>query len=127
MTTPKSDPRMALNDAGGTTAVEFALIAPILIALIIGALGLCLGLFLVGSLNYAVVTGARCAAVKTTICTDANAIIAYTQSRYLGPGSPIFTYTASSCGNRVTASINYALNLGLQTVTVPISATACFP
>ena len=112
----------------GTTAVEFAIIAPVFILLIIGTIGLCFALFLVGSLHFAVEDGARCASVKTTICTDATSTIAYTQSRYMGPNvSPTFTYAAAACGNSVTASISYSMDVGLKTFVIPISATACFP
>jgi Flp pilus assembly pilin Flp len=112
----------------GTTAVEFAIIAPVFIMLVIGTIGLCFALFLVGSLHFAVEDGARCASVKTTICTDANSIIAYTQSRYLGPKvSPTFTYASAACGNSVSASVSYSMDIGFKTFVIPISATACFP
>jgi Flp pilus assembly protein TadG len=112
----------------GTTAVEFAIIAPVFILLIIGTIGLCFALFLVGSLHFAVEDGARCASVKTTICTDATSTIAYTQSRYMGPNvSPTFAYAAATCGNSVSASISYSMDIGLKTFVIPISATACFP
>jgi Flp pilus assembly protein TadG len=116
------------RDQQGTTAVEFAIIAPVFIALLIGTMALCLVLFLVGSLHFAVEDGARCASVKTTICTDATSTIAYTQSRYMGPNvSPTFTYAAAACGNSVTASISYSMDVGFKTFVIPISATACFP
>jgi Flp pilus assembly protein TadG len=116
------------HDQQGTTAVEFAIIAPVFIALLIGTMALCLVLFLVGSLHFAVEDGARCASVKTTICTDATSTIAYTQSRYMGPNvSPTFTYAAAACGNSVTASISYSMDVGFKTFVIPISATACFP
>jgi len=112
----------------GTTAVEFAIVAPVFILLIIGTIGLCFALFLVGSLHFAVEDGARCASVKTTICTDATSTIAYTQSRYMGPNvSPTFTYAAAACGNSVSASISYSMDVGFKTFVIPISATACFP
>jgi Flp pilus assembly pilin Flp len=112
----------------GTTAVEFAIIAPVFIMLVIGTIGLCFALFLVGSLHYAVEDGARCASVKTTICSDANSIIAYTQSRYLGPNvSPTFTYASAACGNSVSGSVSYSMDVGFKTFVIPISATACFP
>ena len=115
-------------DRQGTTAVEFAIVAPVFIALVIGTMALCLGLFLVGSLHFAVEDGARCASVKTTICSDAASTVAYTQSRYFGPNlSPTFTYAAATCGNSVSASISYSMNVGFTTYTIPISATACFP
>lgn len=116
------------RNQNGTTAVEFAIIAPVFILLIFGTIGLCSALFLVGSLQFAVEDGARCAAVKTTICSDATSTIAYTQSRYLGPNvSPTFTYASATCGNSVSASVSYLMNVGFKTLVVPISATACFP
>jgi Flp pilus assembly protein TadG len=115
-------------DQQGTTAVEFAIIAPVFIALLIGTIALCVALFLIGSLHFAVEDGARCASVKTTICSDAATTVAYTQSRYFGPDvSPTFTYAAAACGNSVSASISYSMNVGFKTFVVPISATACFP
>jgi Flp pilus assembly protein TadG len=115
-------------DQQGTTAVEFAIIAPVFIALLIGTIAVSIGLFLIGSLHFAVEDGARCASVKTAICSDAATTVAYTQSRYLGPDvSPTFTYATAACGNSVSASINYSMNVGFKTFVVPISATACFP
>jgi Flp pilus assembly protein TadG len=112
----------------GTTAVEFAIIAPVFIALLIATLAFCLGLFLIGSLHYAVEEGARCASVKTTICPDSATTIAYAQSHYYGPNlSPTFTYAAAACGKSVSASINYSMDVGFRTFVLPISATACFP
>jgi Flp pilus assembly pilin Flp len=113
----------------GTTAVEFGIIAPVLIALLVGTMGLCVALFLIGSLHFAVEDGARCASVKTTICSDGPTTVAYTQSRYFGPGgvTPTFTYAAAACGNSVSASITYSVNVLFKTLVIPISATACFP
>jgi Flp pilus assembly protein TadG len=111
----------------GTTAVEFAIVSPVFIALVVGILYTCLCLFLVGSLHYAVEEGARCASVRTKICKDATTTVTYAQNRYFGPGSPTFTYATSACGNSVSASINYVAQLGLTQFSIPISATACFP
>jgi Flp pilus assembly protein TadG len=116
------------RDQRGTTAVEFAIIAPVFILLLIGTIAVCFALFLVGSLHFAVEDGARCASVKTTICADAATTVAYTQSRYLGPNvAPTFTYAAASCGNSVTGSITYTMDVGLKQFVIPITATACFP
>lgn len=117
----------AWNNERGTTAVEFAIVSPIFIAFVIGILYLCLCLFLFGSLHYAVKEGARCASVRTTVCTDAASTVAYAKSRYFGPSSPTFTYAAAACGNSVSASINYMAQLGLSQFNIPIAATACFP
>ena len=119
---------IAWNDERGTTAVEFAIVGPVFIALVVGMLYLCMSLFLVGSLHFAVEDGARCASVRTSVCSDATTTVSYAQGRYFGPDSPTFTYDANApCGKSVSASINYVLNLGLKQVTVPITATACFP
>jgi Flp pilus assembly pilin Flp len=116
------------RDEQGTTAVEFAIVAPVFIALLVGTLSVCVGLFLIGSLHYAVEEGARCASIKTTICSDAVTTVAYAQSHYFGPNlTPTFTYAAAACGNSVSASISYSMNVGFRTFVVPISATACFP
>jgi len=113
----------------GTTAVEYALVAPVFIGLVVSSFYFYMGLFLVGSLHYAVEEGARCASVKTTVCSDSSTTISYTKSRYYGPAvSPTFTYSPNlSCGNSVSASVNFVANLALKTVTIPISASACFP
>ena len=95
--------------------MEFAIIAPVFILLILGMIALCFALFLVGSMHFAVEDGARCASVKTTICSDATSTVAYTQSRYLGPNvSPTFTYASAACGNSVSGSVSYSMNVGFN-------------
>jgi Flp pilus assembly protein TadG len=112
----------------GTTAVEFAIIAPIFILLVLGIIGVCFALFLVGSLHFAVEDGARCASVKTLICQDSATTVAYTQTRYLGPNvSPTFSATTAPCGNTVTGTVSYTMDIGLRRFVIPVSATACFP
>jgi Flp pilus assembly protein TadG len=118
---------LRVNDQG-TTAVEFAIVAPVFITLLIGTLALCVVLFLIGSLHYAAEEGARCASVKTACqvngIPDAAATQTYAQNHYFGPNGPTFTY---ACGNSVSASISYSMNVGFRTYVIPISATACFP
>jgi len=115
-------------DLRGTTAVEFAILAPALVLLLVGTFYICFGLFVVGSLNYAVEEGARCASVKTTVCTDQTTIVAYTQGQYFGPSStPTFTYATAACGNIVSGSVTYVANLGITRVSIPVTASACFP
>ncbi len=115
------------TDDRGTTVVEFAMVAPVFILLVVGAVSLSLALFMVGSLHYAVEEGARCASVKTSVCTNSSSIVSYTQSHYFGPSAPTFTYAAAGCGNTVSASLSYAVNLGITKITVPVTASACFP
>jgi Flp pilus assembly pilin Flp len=127
---PKINNAAIWSNDRGTTAVEYALVAPIFIGLVVSAFYFYMALFLVGSLHYAVEEGARCASVKTTVCSDESTTIAYTKSHYFGPAvSPIFynPHPYPPCGNSVSASVNFVANLGLQSVTIPITASACFP
>jgi len=117
------------HDTRGAAALEFAIIVPTFLAVIVGTLYACLGLVLAASLQYAVEQGARCAAVNATACPDSPTTISYTTSHYYGPSapSPTFTYATPSCGYSVNGSISYVFDFGLSNLTVPISATACFP
>jgi Flp pilus assembly protein TadG len=127
MTMRKDSSVAALLDNSGATAVEFAIVAPAFVGLIVATIYLCMGLFLIGSLHFAVEDAARCASVNTTTCSDSSSVTSYAQSRYFGPSSPTFTYASASCGNSVTGTVNYVANLYWKSVTIPISATACFP
>ncbi len=116
------------TEEGATTAVEFAIVAPVFIFMLVGILYVCLALFAVGSLYYAVEEGARCASIAGSNCSNPTAIVAYTKSRYFGPSSsPVFTYKVAACGNSVSASANYVMDLAFKQFTVPINAAACFP
>jgi Flp pilus assembly protein TadG len=118
----------AWNDERGTTAVEFAFVAPVFIVFVVGIIYMCIGLFTVGSLHYAVEEGARCASIKTTVCTDSASTKAYTEAHYFGPStSTNFTPTLASCGNMVTGTTTYVMDIGLKQFTIPITASACFP
>jgi len=117
------------HDERGTTAVEFAIVGPIFIFLVIGIAFLCMGMAVAGSMHYAVEEGARCASVRKMVCADEDTTIAYTKAHYFGPGGvPTFAYDpAAVCGHSVTASISYEVDMGLKKISVPITAAACFP
>jgi Flp pilus assembly pilin Flp len=119
--------RLRAAERGGA-AVEYALILPAFITLIVG--GLCAGnlAFAVNSLHYAVQEAARCASVKTTVCTSTSSIQTYAQGRYSGPQiSPNFNYSTGGCGHTVSATATYPITLAATTLNVPISASACYP
>jgi Flp pilus assembly protein TadG len=119
----------AWHDERGTTAVEFAFVAPMFIILTVGIFYLCLILFLTGSLHYAVEQAARCASIQAAPCTGSNTVVGYAQSSYFGPGgTPTFTYNnAAACGKSVSATTSYVLSTGFRQFTVAVSANACFP
>ena len=116
------------SHSGGTTVVEFALVVPVFIALVVGGLYACLGVFTETSLQYAVEQAARCASVSSN-CSSSSTTIAYAKSAYNGPVSPApaFTYSTPACGYSVSGTVSFVFNFGLSQKTVPISASACFP
>ena len=120
--------RQILRDENASTAVEFAIVGPIFLTLTVGMIYTCLLLFSMGSMQYAVEEAARCASVKTTVCTSSGTIITYAQGVYYGPvTAPTFTYSTPACGHQVSGSSSFAFDIGLTTLTVPLTATACFP
>jgi Flp pilus assembly protein TadG len=117
-----------LDDIRGATAVEFAMVGPVFLLMVVGIIYICLMFFCMGSMQYAVEKSARCASVATTVCTDSNSTIAYASAAYYGPlAAPTFTYANRTCGHSVTGTTNFALHFVVATLTVPLSATACFP
>jgi Flp pilus assembly protein TadG len=116
------------RDDRGSTAVEFAIIAPVVVMLLVGTVNLSLMLLSIGSMHFAVEDAARCASARPSVCGNSSSIIAYAQTRYSGSLiSPVFTYAAAACGNQVSATITYDFDVGMFKQAVPLSATSCFP
>jgi Flp pilus assembly protein TadG len=112
----------------GTTAVEFAIVAPMIVMLLVGITSLSLMLFAIGSMHFAVEDASRCASARPTQCSSPSAIVAYAQSRYSGAlASPVFTFTAAPCGNKVDGTVTFNFDVGMYQQSVPLSATSCFP
>ncbi len=120
-----------LADQKGASAAEFALVLIPFLALVLGIIGVSTMIYANETLQYATEDAARCAAVKTTICTDPASTESYALSRYTGPAlSPSFAYAYdpnSACGHSVTGTATMALNTGLVNISVPLQSHACFP
>jgi Flp pilus assembly protein TadG len=113
------------SDRRGTSAVEFALILPVFILLVMGAMGTAMLGFTVASMNFAVQRAARCAAIKT-VCSSPTSTILYAKTHYTGPSpKPIFSYSTAGCGNTVTATASYSFSFIEQFKNIPISVAAC--
>lgn len=122
--------RTVLADESGATAVEFALTAPIFIALIFGIIECALALWTQFGLQYGAEAAARCASVNTTTCSSASATASYAASNALGLTVPAstFTLTTPSCGNLVQASYVYTFVTSyFGTPKVTLKAQSCFP
>ncbi|OJU09590.1 MAG: hypothetical protein BGN86_13495 [Caulobacterales bacterium 68-7] len=113
----------------GGTAAEFALVLPIMILLTFGGMGASWMMYANTSVHYATEDAARCFAVNTTVCTNAAAVQTYGVGKYRGPTLASLTFTASTqaCGRQVVGTGTYTLRTGLRTISVPISATSCYP
>jgi len=118
-----------LPDTAGAAAVEFAMVFPAFISLIVGGIYTAQLLYAASSLRYAAEAAARCYSVNTTVCTSNSVTQTYALGKYLGPVSPAPTFTASTpaCGHQVVGTMTFVLNAGVTSFNVPLSATACFP
>ena len=113
----------------GTTAVEFALVAPVLFLIIFGGVEFGYLLWTQSALHFAVQEAARCASVTPSTCGTANQIATYAASETTGLNisSGAFTVTTPSCGHKVSASYNYTfIATGLLPFTPTLTAQACF-
>ncbi len=131
-------PRPVSCDSG-TTAVEFALVGPPFLMLLVGILSASVLVFSAASLHYAVQGAARCYSVNVSPCgtsppnsaqcCTATTAQSYAQGLYKGVSSPTFTAAIISpgCGHQVNATLSLVLNAGMVKWTVPLNATACFP
>ena len=119
------------RDRRGNTAAEFALILPAFMFLTLGGINLSILVYATSSLNRVVQSAARYASIQTnsTGSSPSSATItAWARTAYVGPSiNPQFTYSATGCGNTVTATATYNLFAGVIDKTIPLSATACFP
>ena len=125
------------RDEQGSSAVEFALVVPLFLALVFGLINLSIVLFGVVTMHYAAEDAARCYSVQSTVCTTPGTTQTYAVSRYAGPNfPPAFIATKDGrChstagafdGKKVTATASYGFGTGLVNVTLPLSAEGCFP
>lgn len=125
--------RRFLAEQSGTTAVEFVLVLAALIALVIGTINVSIMIFSYTTLHYAAEDAARCATAQTLVCKDKLTTESYAGTAYKGPGTAAFAYsqTLDTNGlplcNQVVGTMNYNFTTGITWMTVPLSATACYP
>lgn len=114
----------------GTSAVEFALTAPIYFFLIFAiAMGGLLFWIQLG-LQHGAEMAARCGSVDKVLCNSTAAIKSYASAQALGLNPPPDTFAVSneSCGTQVVATYELGLIkgiLGMEKLT--LDARSCFP
>lgn len=115
------------RDRRGASAVEFGLLLPVFVVMILGTISVSQLMFAVNSLHYAVEEAARCGAVNTTACGSLSQTEAYARSRYAGPTvSATFVASDAGCGRRVRVTGAFKLETGLKVLDVPLTAESCF-
>lgn len=121
--------RALRRDIGGTTAIEFAVILPAFLMVVVGGFYVALLTFSASSLRYAVEAGARCASLNSTTCSTSATTISYARTQFYAANASSVTFATSSatCGNVVTGTMNYTLSTPFTKIVVPLSARACFP
>jgi len=118
-----------LNDDHGASTAEFGLVLIVFLSLIFAIIGLSLNIWANETLQFATEAAARCASVTPSVCSNQSTIQTYGANHYLGPAiSPTFTYASGgACGHQVTASATIPLDAVVVSLSVPLSASACFP
>ena len=120
--------RRLVADTRGNPAVEFALVASPLLVFVFGIMATAQAMWLQNALNVSVAEAARCASVNPTLCGSPSQIQDYAADQAgAGFDSTIFTVATVSCGNRVSASYPLPLTIPFMTLSVNLSAQACYP
>jgi Flp pilus assembly protein TadG len=130
---------MPTSTAGtrGATAVEFAIVLPVLLMFVLGLLDCGRLLWSYTTLAHAVEAATRCAVVNSTTCGTAAAIESYAASQAWGLGlsSAAFTATAAACGTKVNGTFAFTFVIPWFYGTAPfgasnamtLTAMACYP
>jgi Flp pilus assembly protein TadG len=111
----------------GVTAVEFALVLPPLIMLLIGLMSASLAVYSASSVRFAVEQAARCYSVDAAQCSSPTAAQNYATSSYDGMNTPTFTASIQACGHQVSGTVTVQLNAALVQWDIPLTSSACFP
>jgi Flp pilus assembly protein TadG len=127
---PHSAPAGLLRDRRGATAVEMALICPVLLSLIlatieIGRLG-----WTQAALQFAVEEAARCASIRKDLCSGPAQTASYAATRAAVPQitASAFTVSTETCGLQVRGEVRYAFIVkSLMPVAPRLAAQRCRP
>ena len=118
-----------VHDESGTTALEFALTAPVFFLFIFGVIEAGLLFWTQIGIQHGAEMAARCASINSTLCPGPNAIASYATQQSFGLTLPssTFTYSTPACGNQVNATYTFQLPgiFGLRALN--LTAQACFP
>jgi Flp pilus assembly protein TadG len=123
------------RDERGTTALEFAILAPVFLLIIFGITAVGMLFWTQVGLQHGAVMAARCASVNATRCPDGNAVKNYAVQQAFGLSLPASTFKYSTpsstppspCGNQVSAIYTFVFPNILNLSPLTLTAQACFP
>lgn len=114
----------------GAVALEYAIILPALLLMILGALDVGRVMWLQVTLERAVEAAARCAAINEVECGSATQIQSYAASQAYGTtiGAAVFVAASASCGTSVTGTVPFTFAIPwVMRRKITLRATACYP
>lgn len=120
----------AVASRSGATAVETALVLPFVLLFLFGLTEFGRAIWTKATLDYAVESAARCAAINATLCGTTVQTQNYAVSRAGGLtlAASAFTVTTPACGKQVSASLGFAFAVpNLLPYTITLHSTACYP
>jgi len=125
------------GDIAGAVAIEYAIILPVLLLALLGAMDLGRLFWSYATIANAAQTAARCFAIKAAACQTAAATQSYaaTQAYGITINASAFTVTTPACGAQVAASYVfdfvvpwfYAIPPFGGSNSVTLSTTSCYP
>jgi Flp pilus assembly protein TadG len=112
------------------SAVEFALVVPMLVTFLFGIFEFGRAIWTQSLLDYAVEEASRCATVNATSCGTAALTTTYAanDTAPLNIPASAFSLTVASCGNLVQASYAFTfIASGLFPYHITLTSQSCFP
>ena len=119
-----------LGSEAGTTAVEYGLLLPVLIFIILGAMDTGRLIWTFTTLHRAVEASARCAAVSPSVCGTAQQVASRAVSEAWGlpVTTAMFSLQQQSCGTQVTANYSFSpLSPLIPAYAITLTVSACYP
>jgi Flp pilus assembly protein TadG len=116
--------------ARGATAVEYALILPVLLLFLLGIMDVGRLAWTQATLKYATAAAARCAAINATACATTAQIQAYgaAHAYAMDLAASDFTVTTLTCGRSVSVSTSFGfVTPWIAPMSVTLAADACYP
>ncbi len=128
--TPRGLVRWLAADRSGSTVIEFGLIAVPLLTLIFGGIEVGRVMWTQNALMYSVDEAARCASVNTILCASATQVETFAAARAGAVYSADTKFKATlgaACGNDVSVTSPFTINIPLKSLTITLTADACYP